>query len=168
MKYHILILVLSAFSSFAQIDKKAIKTQAEQTAEALMKDDYETMLKFTYPTVVDMIGGRDKFITVVKQGKDGLAQQGITIMQVTMGEPGETVKAGDEIHCLVPQTLILKLENGKLKSESHLLAISNDQGKNWYFVDTAQLTADNIKIILPNFNNDLKLPEKTQPQFIPD
>jgi hypothetical protein len=51
----------------------------------------------------------------------------------------------------------------KIRRESHLLAISKDNGKHWYFMDTANLLRDNVKSILPHYNMELKIPAKEQP-----
>lgn len=167
-RYLTLILTLFTFLTFGQVDSKVIKEQAELTAKALLQDDYETLIKFTYPKVVEMVGGQAKMISLIKKGKAEMGQQGISFEKVTIGSPSKTVNAGNEIHCLIPQTITMKVPNGKMKSETYLLAISKDNGNHWYFIDTVSLTLENIKNVLPNFNTDLKLPTKKQPKFIAD
>ena len=107
-------------------------------------------------------------VSIIKKGKVEMEQQGISFETVTIGKPSETVKAGDEIHCLVPQTIFMKVPKGKIKSETYLLAVSKDNGSNWFFIDTVNLTLDNVKTVLPNYNADLKIPTKKQPKFIAD
>lgn len=160
--------MLIACSSFGQVDNKKIKEQAEMTAKSLLEDDYESLLKFTYPKVIELVGGRERMISIIKKGKAEMKQQGISFESVTIGEPSGTVKAGDEIHCLIPQTVFMKVPRGKMKNESYLLAVSQDDGNNWFYIDTTNLTMDNVKMVLPNYNSDLKIPVKKEPQFIAD
>ena len=154
--------------TFAQVDSDVIKEQAELTAKALLNDDYETLIKFTYPKVIELVGGRDKMISLIKKGKIEMGQQGISFDKVIIGKPSKTVIAGDEIHCLVPQTVYMKVPKGKLKSETQLLAVSRDNGSNWFFIDAVSLNKDNIKRVLPNYNFDLVLPTKSEPIFVSD
>ena len=154
--------------TFAQVDSDVIKKQAELTANALVNDDYETLIKFTYPKVIELVGGRDKMISLIKKGKIEMGQQGISFDKVIIGKPSKTVIAGDEIHCLVPQTVYMKVPKGKLKSETQLLAVSRDNGSNWFFIDAVSLNKDNIKRVLPNYNFDLVLPTKSEPIFVSD
>jgi hypothetical protein len=163
-----ILLTLLASVSFGQVDSKVIKEQAELTAKALLNDDYETVIKFTYPKVIQLVGGRDKMISLVKKGKIEMGQQGISFDQVIIGKPSKTVAAGDEIHCLVPQTVYMKVPNGKMKSETQLIGVSRDKGVNWYFIDAVNLNKDNIRSVLPNYNFDLTLPSKKPPIFIAD
>ena len=97
-----------------------------------------------------------------------MGQQGISFESVIIGKPSKTVIAGNEIHCLVPQTVYMKVPKGKLKSETQLLADSRDNGSKWFFIDAVNLNKDNIKIVLPNYNFDLVLPPKNEPIFIAD
>jgi len=168
MRQLTLILTLLTTIVFGQVDNRVIKQQAESTANAILSDDYETLIRFTHPRVIELVGGREKMISLIKKGKVEMSQQGISFDKVIIGTPSKTVIAGDEIHCLVPQTIFMKVPKGKMKSHSHLLAISRDGGENWYFIDTVKLDKDNIKNVLPNYNFDLKLPAKKEPVFIAD
>ena len=162
------ILTLLTSLTFGQVNNKVIMEQAELTAKALLNDDYETLIRFTHPKVIELVGGRDKMISLIKKGKIEMGQQGISFDKVTIGTPTKTVVAGDEIHCLIPQTIYMKVPKGKMKSETQLLAVSRDKGTSWYFIDTVNLNKDNIKSVLPNYNFDLTLPTKKQPLFIAD
>ena len=154
--------------SFAQIDSRVIKELAELTANALLNDDYETVIKFTYPKVIELVGGRDKMISLIKKGKAEMKEQGIAFDKVIIGQPSKTVIAGNEIHCLIPQTIYMKVPKGKMKSETQLIAVSRDNGATWYFIDAINLNKDNIRRILPNYNFDLIFPTKRRPIFIAD
>lgn len=160
------LLFFCCVSSIGQVDNVRMKNQAEETAKALLNDDYETLIKFTYPKVIKLIGGKEKMISIIKKGKFEMNDQGISFEKVDIGEPGKAVKAGDEIHALIPQTVFMKVPNGRMKSETNLLAISTDNGNNWYFLDTVNLTMETIKNILPNYNTDLILPIKSKPVFL--
>lgn len=167
-KYLLVVLTLLTTLAFGQVDSKRIKEQAEITARALLQEDFESLIKHTYPEIVKMLGGEEKMISLIRKGKIEMGQQGISFEKVTIGNPSRTVNAGDEIHCLIPQTILMKVPKGKVKSETYLLAVSKDNGNHWYFIDTANLTMDNIKNVLPNYNTQLQLPIKRQPKFTAD
>ena len=48
--------LLISCSAFGQVDDKKIKEQAELTAKSLLQDDYETLLRFTHPKVIELVG----------------------------------------------------------------------------------------------------------------
>jgi hypothetical protein len=168
MRQFILVLTFLSTASFAQINNADIKKQAESTARALLTSDYETLIKFTYPKVIELVGGREKMISLIKNGRIEMSIQGVSFDKVIIGTPSKTVAAGTEILCLVPETVFMKVPKGKMKTETQLLGVSRDNGVNWYFIDAVNLNKDNVKFVLPNYNFDLVLPPKKQPEFIPD
>jgi hypothetical protein len=167
MKPSVLLFFLAVSSaSYGQTDFKKLKKQAEETAQATVEGKYEDIIKYTHPNLLSMVGGRDAMLNLIKSSMEDVKNQGVSIESVTMGEPGSTVQAGDELHCILPQTLIMKIGNKRMRSDGNLLCISQDKGKNWFFLDMSGIDASTIKTILPNYNFDLKFPEKTQPVFI--
>lgn len=75
-------------------------------------------------------------------------------------KPGQGVQAGKEIHVVVPMQMVMKRPEGRLLVRSYLIGGSSDGGRTWTFVDGARIAPDNIRKVLPNFNDRLKLPPK--------
>ncbi len=135
-------------------------------AEATISGNYQALAKFTYPKIVEIMGGQEQMAEIIEKEIQQLENQGITLVSVKLGTPEKVYKAANELHCLVPQTIVLKLNAGNMAQESFLLAVSQDAGKNWYFVDTAQLTNDSARQLFPAFNQDLKIPAPKEPVFV--
>ncbi|MFI5160977.1 MAG: hypothetical protein ACHQHN_06845 [Sphingobacteriales bacterium] len=166
MKTHhkfILLLVIPVFS-YAQ-DTTVVKKQAETVAVAEMKGHYEVVTEHTYPKLLLAVGGKDKMTATIKQAMEMLKNQGFSITSITIGTPGKFYKAGSEIHCLVPQMIVMTSSNGRLVNNGNLLAVSKDGGKFWYFLDINRGTYSVIPKLFPNFNKNLIIPEPRQPGF---
>ena len=146
--------------------KKNLQDQLTQMTHAFISNDYETLVKFTYPSLVEKAGGLEKSIEQVKKDIEDLKEQGVTFDSISIGQPTIFVSAGEEIHTLIPQTLFLNVPRGTLMSESFLIAITKDEGLTWYFIDTAEIDNNNVKKTLPNYNSDLKIPPKKDPILI--
>lgn len=91
--------------------------------------------------------------------------EGIRFSSCTIGSIIKIVAAKEELHALLEQQLIMSVSDGTLTTNSHLLAISKDLGKNWFFVDAGNLTNEKIALIFPNYNYELVLPKKQPPVF---
>jgi len=159
-------LLIGAFT-FAQNDhSENIKRDGNKMINFMIEKDYESLSLFTYPVIIEWMGGKEKMINLISKEMQRIEDQGVVFIELSIGEPEKLYEAGKEIHCLVPQKVILENKNGKIISSSHLLAVSVDYGENWYFVDTAQLTSENVTVLFPKFNSDLKIPDKIQPEFV--
>jgi hypothetical protein len=149
------------FSSIlkAQDLKARLKIQAKEMANAAMTDDYNLVLKYTYPKFMEDFS-KEELLSELTKAMENVKSQGVIIESTEIGEPGIIYKAGKELHCLVSEKIILKSKQGRFQNNSNLLAISLDNGQNWYFVDCAT-GKENILIMFPDFNNDLIIPNKS-------
>ena len=154
------ILLLLSCATYSQADKATIKLQAQEIAKATIEADWETVINYTYPKITQLMGGKEQMVQFIS---NSIAQQQIVFESAVIGDPGEIYRTGDtHLFSLVPQTLVLKTPNAKLKTEGYLLAVSEDRGQRWYFIDTAQLTMENVQSMLPNYNMELVIPPKKQ------
>jgi hypothetical protein len=166
----IMISVSLKFDAISQdIDTNKLKRQATEMAESFMKGDYAKLVKYTYPKVVEMMGGPEKMIQTLKKSLDDIKSKGYTILSAKVALTPLKAQAGKEIHAVVVQTIVMTVPGGTLTSNSYLLGISSDKGSNWYFVDSSPLRDINkLRMIFPNFNPELKIPEKQPPVFKKD
>lgn len=162
-------LITKAQNSQPDIDSIAIQNlqhQLDTLTDAFIKQDFKTMMRYTYPGLIAKAGGKDKLLAQITQEMNNIAREGIFFDSMRTGSPAMFVNAGKEIHTLIPQTLFLKTPRGILKSESHLIGITSNQGQTWYFLDAANADKENIKEILPNYNFHLVLPPYKKPVII--
>lgn len=139
--------------------------QAEKMAQLLLDKDFSAFCKYTYPKIIEMMGGKQKMIEIMEKGSKEMLSEGTDFLKITFGNPSKLINTGNELQCTLPQTIEMKVPNGRLVTKSTLIAISKDGGKNWYFVDTAENDIQTMKKSLPNLSGKLIIPEKTRPIF---
>jgi hypothetical protein len=143
--------------------KQAVKSQAQEMASAFAKGDYEKFVGYTHPKLVKLIGGQEKMIEVVKSSLAGMKSRGFTIQSYTVGDTTGMVAKGADRFAIVPATMIVNASGATVTTNSFLVGISEDGGKHWTFLDGAKATPQNIRILVPNYPEELKLPEKQRP-----
>lgn len=144
---------------------KTIKEQTEMMGQFFLEKDFMSFSKYTYPKIIEMMGGKHKMVEAMEMVLEEMTSNGTDFLNITFGEPSKIITVGSELQCTVPQTIEMKIPEGKLISNSTLIAISIDNGKNWYFVDTSGKDIQAMKKALPNLSEELVIPEKTQPMF---
>ncbi|MGY4537758.1 hypothetical protein ACVW0P_002177 [Mucilaginibacter sp. UYNi724] len=158
----LIILLVLPVSVFAQ-NPAVVKQQATVVANALLKSDFKTVLDHIYPKAVAMGGGKAKMLQMMTAGINQMKSQGFAFEKVSVGTPGKFYKAGNEIHCLVPESLVMKTSQGRFATKSNLLCVSSDGGKTWSFLDMNQGTMGSVKTLFPNFNSNLIIPKPEVP-----
>lgn len=168
----ILLLALTSAGAFAQQAK--IKALAQQMATATVKGDFKTVIAHTDPETVKKAGGPDAMLKVVTNMFAQLKKSGMTIRSATAGNPGPVLQAGNKRFCAVPETVAMAVPannmtpKGVYTAQSTLLAVSTDNGANWYFVNSGSMSDEALYKLYPEVKGKISLPKQTPPQFTPE
>lgn len=138
-----------------------LKTQAEETAQASLNGDFEKLVDYTYPAVIEMGGGKDKTVAFLKNEFQQLKSEGFEIVSVVIGDASRIEKLENQLFALIPMKITLKVPQGKAASESTLVGISNDNGENWKFI--SGVSQDKFKKIFPKAAQIIQIPEEKMP-----
>ena len=167
MKYHLLAIFtvscLIARSAGADPQTERIRQVAQENATALTTANFDRLVDLTFPKVVEMAGGRQKTIELVRRGTEEMKSNGSVILGAEVAAPKEVITSGERRFAIVPLTVHVKVPEGRLRSKGFLLAISMDAGKTWTFVDGAGLTKEKLAQLCPNVPSRLTLPSKEPP-----
>ena len=138
-----------------------LKEAAQQCASSLVSGDYATFAGYCNPRLLKGMGGADRMIASIKGGLG----EGASLTKAEIGEPGPVRDLGTWKVSLVPQTLFIKVPGGRLKAESTLLAVSEDGGGSWTFMDSAPYHHPRFADNFPELAGKLDVPARKQPVF---
>ena len=162
--------LLFSTTLFAQDFSENILQSATICMNATVEGDYETLLEYTYPSLVALLdnlaGGPGKGKEMIQQQLQSLQEEGVTIDSGTVGTPSAPVVAGKELMAVVPIAMYMSVNDMHFKQESYMIGVSSDGGKSWTFVNSSPDDGMMMKTLFPNWNPDLKLPEKKGPEMI--
>ena len=106
-------------------------------------------------------------IATLKRSTEAMRAQGISFTDVTIGTPEAPKKIGGWLIAIVPQHIRMTMPKGELVQDSHLLAISEDDGKKWVFVDAGVLSKSKLAQVFPELDGKIEVPERKPPVFTP-
>src|SRR5205823_13888599 len=112
-------------------------------------------------------------IETLRRGSEDMQARGSAILGDEVGEPKEVVTARHNHLVIVPITVQVRVSNGTVRWKGFLIAVSEDRGKTWTFVDGAGLVGEpgkekeKLAQILPDFPSQLSLPAHEQPVLEP-
>ena len=73
----------------------------------------------------------------------------------------------DQLQAILPVSTTLVTPLGEVTAETSVIVTSDDNGKNWWFIDTNVYHADKLKGILPDLSPRLVIPPQKKPRFGP-
>ena len=136
----------------AQANPSAIKSAAIAMGNALVKKNSEQFLSFMHPSMIKLAGGKEKLSVISDSALKVFEQFGGKVSRITYGNPAETTTLSSFI--------------GDAELSSSLIAISNDNGKSWTFIDTNMFGIKQIKAAMPDISPALVIPKAAAPKII--
>ena len=138
---------------------KQLRAQAEESSRAFMEGNYERLADFTHTKVVELMGGREKMAEFVRKSMAEVKSQGFETLSYVTADPTQVLREGRDTYAIVPARLRMRTPGGTIfVSESFMIAVSADDGKNWKFVGGATADPAKLKLLMPEVADKLKLP----------
>jgi hypothetical protein len=162
------LIVLLAFQSMEQPIQTTIKTQALDMARSLIRNDFNAFSKYIHPAILEMAGGRENLKNNMDSANSAMKQFRVQFKKILIGNSGEVISYPNQLQCVVPENTDMLTPMGEINLETSLIAISTDQGKNLYFIDTNVYKADKLKKVLPGLSPNLVIPPQKQPEITPN
>ncbi len=148
---------LSVFG-FSQNYSETIVEGADRYTKSKKIGRYDLSVEMMHPVIVEKGGGKESMLEIIKNEQDMLLDQGFEVLETTTLLPLEPVSTNSNLHCLVPQLIVLKVGEAKFRSKRWILASSPDNGENWYYLNLDAYTNKSIKIFFPDWNEELVIP----------
>jgi hypothetical protein len=140
------------------------KAQANQLNDAILSGDYEKAADLTYPKLIQLIGGRAKYLALLKGGMNETQSDQFRIIFTVSDDPTDIIEVGSDVYAILPTTMKIKVAEGILVGQSSLIGVSHDRGKHWTFVDGGKgFSHEQLKTLFPAVANRLKIPERKRP-----
>lgn len=139
----------SMFRSYPQLE-----AQAKEIGDALVRKDFQRFTALTYPKLIEMAGGKEKFMKAVAEGTNQEEEQGLQMLSSIPTDVTQFLKVSGSLYAVMPTTLRMKMRGDLFESYGCQIGISSDQGEHWTFVDPG---SGGLKDLLPSVADKLSL-----------
>jgi hypothetical protein len=158
-------LILLPTIAYAADTIAVLKHEAGKCALAWQRQNLDGIISYMPPRVIAQSGGR---ATVLRELKDQFSQAkslGVEKMEALPGRPSALRQVGSWLTSLIPATAVLHGAHLDLTQQTHVLAISADQGKHWFFLLLYQATQADLNAWFPEFSGKIIVPSDPAPQM---
>ena len=165
MKHFLLLLLLCCSCSPELTPEETVISQVKIFTSAFFSDNYTEAVKYTHSRLLNMSGGEEGHIKMLKDNKEMMLNDGVIIENFEVSEDVSIAKFSDnEYHCLVPTTMIMIINGQKMEVRDYFFGFSDAAQKEWKFVQT-ELLRDNAGTLSPfqNFKTNIEIPDKPDP-----
>lgn len=146
------------------IDTTGMRQQVKQEAELFLKaglsGEFNSIIKHYHPEQVEALGGEKNLLKELKAANRLIDKVGFSSAKFSVALPEELLLEDDAIQCAFRYTLNLP-KTGSSEAQVHqstIIAVSENAGKDWYFLDVQNLPLDRLLMIFSFINPNLNLP----------
>lgn len=155
-----IVLFTASCNQPSKVDQvKNLKIQADSLRQAMVVLNTSIVIKYSYPEYILSLGGREKMVNMLINGKKAKESHLIFLKSINLGEPSKIISFNNELQTIIPVTNETSTSNGSLIEEEAWIAISTDEGLNWKFINTNGLDLNQLKEKYKNISNALIIPE---------
>jgi len=141
--------------------------QATITSSATVNGDMSTVLDFTFPGVLELMGGKEAALTTVNEAMAGMKQGGMSFQSSEVTGLVGFAQEEDEYRCIIENKVVIDSPEQQIKSTSYMLGIYSQEAKQWYFMEAAQLKNEALReMVIPGFKTSLVIPDDVR-EFVP-
>lgn len=156
------IFIISSVVSFGQTKNENLNSQLAKMKTLFLAEDYENFADYTYPKIIEMMGGKSNMVDATTQGMNKMKNDGFIVTDLDFKDASDFLEKDGELQCSITQLLIMKTPHGMIESEYTLIGISNDNGQNWKFIDTSGKDKETMLKYFPNLHNEIVIKQKKQ------
>lgn len=142
-----------------------IKASAMEMGNALAQKNSKKFIDYQHPVMIELAGGEEQLRTISDSALKVFEQLGGRVSKINYGNPSEVVVHKKVLQSVIPQTLILTSFIADIEIATSLIAISEDGGKSWRFIDTNLFSIKQIKTALPELSPALVVPKSAPPKI---
>lgn len=140
--------------------KASALKHAQATSKATLDGDYRTVLQYTHPGILEIMGGMDSALALLENTFAGMKEQGFSFEKAEVVSVSDIVFEQEEYRCYVECFNQMKFNGMRIKSKSYLLGIYNQEVDIWYFLEAKQLKNTLLaNEVLPDFETNLVIPD---------
>jgi len=160
--FYSLLLSFSLLTALAQTSNENLNSQLQEMRKFFLAEDYANFINYTYPRLAEMAGGKENLIKLTKQSMEQLKNDGFKVVEIGFKDASDFYTKDNELQCTLRQVLIMDTPKGMIESEYTMIAISEDDGLNWTFLDTSGKEKATMLKYFPNLHEDIDIRPKEQ------
>jgi len=135
-------------------------TSAKASSKALLDSDYETIIKYTHPNIVQASGGKDKMVSLLESVMNNAKNMGVNIEKSEVGKLLSFTNEQGQYRCLVENYLVISMQTQKkrIHRKSSLFGFYDAEIKQWHFVEADKLNTVPANTFFPDFKTSIRIP----------
>ena len=135
-------------------ENEIVQTDVRTNLNAVYKGDVETVLGYTHPKIIEMMGGRTQAKTVLKHTLSRILATGIAVESLAFPEDPTFLKTETNHFVFVPTKSIVIANGQRVESLNYQFGIKAIGTSRWTYIEGSRINKLNVRTMFPDFPSD--------------
>ena len=154
--YMIIVLALN-LTVLAEDKGSQVKNDIKALSQATYTNKPETILKYTMPKIIEMMGGEEKAKITLSTILNKM--QYITLDSLTFPKEPSFIEGTKYEYVIIPTLSIVSANGQRIESLNFQVGQRLKSTEKWYYIEGSRVNQNTIPIYLPELPKNQKLPE---------
>jgi hypothetical protein len=139
-------------------DVEVVQADVRKNANAVYQGDIDTVLAYTHPKIIGMMGGVTRAKTVLTGTLSQIQTMGMTLESLTFPAEPTFLKSDANHFVIVPTKSIVVAAGQRLESLNYQFGIRAVGTTNWTYIEGSRINQENVGTLFPDFPADYEFP----------
>ena len=139
-------------------DAERVQQDVRIVITGVYSADIDTVLSYTHPKIITMMGGQDQAKSTLKSALAQLASSGIQIESLVFPEDPKLLKTHAHDFAIVPTKLIVSAQGKRIESLNFQFGIREIGAKTWTYIEGSRINKENVRQLFPDFPTNYEFP----------
>jgi hypothetical protein len=144
------------------VDGRAVQEDVRTLTNALDQGNVDTLIRYTHPKIITMMGGEAQARAVLSQAMSKFAALGMKRESLTFPAEPTILRGGTHEFAIVPTMTVLAAAGQRVESLNFQLGVREIGAGNWTYVEGSRVNKGNVRSLFPDFPSDYEFPPTYQ------
>ncbi len=131
------------------------KQDIEAMGSCLVEGDYDCFIKYNHPMIIQGYGSKERMKDLLGQMMKGYREYQGEIKKIEFVGIHQIESNGINIQAVIDQDVTLDKDGNKVADHQKVLAVSEDNGNTWYYINLTGTDKEKISRFYPELNKKL-------------
>ena len=136
-----------------------VQKDVQELIRGLYHGDIESILSFTHPAIIEMMGGSEAARATVAEMVQPISRLGMKIESFSFPRAPVFLQGGGRSFVIVPTLMVIAAQGQRVESFNFQLGILEPGSDHWTYVEGSRINKENVQQLFPGFPSNYEFPE---------
>lgn len=149
---------IPAIASAVEPEAETVQQDVVRMNRALYSGDAKTLIRYTNPKLIEMLGGHAQAEQALKQGAMQLVGR-MSVESLDFPTPPTFFESAESRFVFVPTLSVVSVQGQRVESLNFQLGARSKTGEQWTYVEGSRITHENVRTFFPDFPEGVEFPK---------